>query len=153
GQDVLMDQNYTLDYRRSRLTWDRDAHADVDGVRLALKRDEGRWLVALPQHGADEDVLWFVPDSGASAFVGFDRGGGLPLVLTPLPTASRVVTALGTSQKRGAMLQHLRVGRVAFDNRPALVVDRREPDAPAGDGLLPLCLFARVSFHAHGAQG
>jgi predicted aspartyl protease len=148
GQDVLSDYNYTLDYRRSRLRWDGDETEHRNGVRLPLKRDEGRWLVGLPQHDGGDRVLWFVPDSGASGFVVFDRGGSMPLPLTPLPATARVTTVLGTGQARGAMLGRLRVGQVIFANTPALVVDRREPDAPAGDGLLPLCVFARVSFNA-----
>jgi predicted aspartyl protease len=150
GQDVLISHNYTLDYRRSRLTWDEDVTSDADGIRLTLKRDEGRWLVALPQRDANDQVVWFVPDSGAAAFVVFDRGTAPPLALLPLPVTAQTTTVLGAGQARGAILERLRVGPMLFDHRPVLVVDRRGPDAPAGDGLLPLCAFARVSFHARG---
>ncbi len=130
------------------MTWNGDAAPDEGGVHLTLTRNEGRWLVGLPQRDANNHVLWLVPDSGASAFVVFDRGAGTPLALRPLLSSAVTTTLLGRSPARGAILERLRVGQVVFDNRPALVVDRRDPDAPSGDGLLPLCVFARVSFNA-----
>ena len=54
----------------------------------------------------------------------------------------------GKRRVKTAVLLQLRVGKVVFQNRPALLIDRHDPDAPAGDGLLPLSEFVSVSFNA-----
>jgi predicted aspartyl protease len=143
GQDFLSDETYTIDYGRRRLVWDA---VEPRGTRLALKRDEGRWLVALPQDTRGSDVVWFVPDSGAQGLVVFDRGIRLPLRLTALPDVA-ISTAAGSATTRAALVRLLRVGPVELADQPAVVIDRRAPDGPAGDGLLPLCLFSTVTFN------
>ena len=151
GQDVLVDANYTLDYRHKRLTWDNPASSEVDGsIHLMLRREEGRYLVALPQSTKEGDVLWLVPDSGASAFVLFTHDGAPRLRTTPLHMPADAVTVSGSDVVQGARIIALRVGATVFENRPALIIDRRDHDAPAGDGLLPLCAFASVTFNARG---
>jgi len=146
GQDFLRDQNYTLDYARGRLVWNESVDSDRGAVRLALRADEGRWLVALPQEASDRHPLWFVPDSGAQSLVLFDRGAAPRLPLSPLPGVLTSSTVLGSSNVRASLVGMLRVGALLLRDQPAIVIDRREPDAPAGDGLLPLCAFARVTF-------
>ena len=47
---------------------------------------------------------------------------------------------------RASLVGILRVGTLLLRDQPAIVIDRREPDAPAGDGLLPLSAFSRVTF-------
>lgn len=144
GQDFLADETYTIDYGRRRLVL--DATAEPRGTRLALKRDEGRWLVALPQDARGDRVVWFVPDSGAQALVVFDRGTRLPLGLTALPDVA-VSTAAGSATAKAALVRLLRVGPIELADQPAIVLDRRSTDAPAGDGLLPLCVFSTVTFN------
>jgi clan AA aspartic protease (TIGR02281 family) len=146
GQDFLKEQNYTLDYARGRLVWNDRVDSDRGAVRLALRADEGRWLVALPQDASDRHPLWFVPDSGAQALVLFDRGAAPRLSLRPLPGVLTQSTVLGSSNARASLVGILRVGALLLRDQPAIVIDRREPDAPAGDGLLPLSAFARVTF-------
>ena len=146
GQDFLKEQNYTLDYARGRLVWNDRVDSDRSVVRLALRSDEGRWLVALPQAASDRDPLWFVPDSGAQALVLFDRGAAPRLPLSPLPGMLTSSTVLGASNARASLVGILRVGALLLRDQPAIVIDRREPGAPAGDGLLPLSAFARVTF-------
>jgi len=146
GQDFLKEQNYTLDYARGRLVWNDRVDGDRGAVRLALRADEGRWLVALPQHASDRQPLWFVPDSGAQSLVLFDRGAAPRLPLSPLPGFLTSSTVLGSSNARASLVGILRVGALLLRDQPAIVIDRREPDAPAGDGLLPLSVFARVTF-------
>ena len=46
------------------------------------------------------------------------------------------------------MVRELQVGNVIFRNQPVAVIARDEVDALEGDGLLPLHLFASVSFNA-----
>ena len=149
GQDVLGDSNYTIDYQHQRLLWGVDEAAPTPGTaRLSLRRDEGRWLVALPQDKQGGEIVWFVPDSGATSFVVFDRGLKSPLHVTPLPAGAEVKSVTGGRQVQTAVLRQLRVGKVVFRNRPTLLIDRHEPNAPAGDGLLPLSEFVSVSFNA-----
>lgn len=144
GQDFLADETYTIDYGRRRLVL--DGPVELRGTRLALKRDEGRWLVALPQDARGDSVVWFVPDSGAQALVVFDRGTRLPLRLTALPDVA-VSTAAGSATTRAALVRLLRVGPIELADQPAIVIDRRSPEGPSGDGLLPLCVFSSVTFH------
>jgi predicted aspartyl protease len=151
GQDFLLGETYTLDYEHRRLIWEADRSSRGDLTRLTLKEEEGRWLVALPQRQDGTDVLWFVPDSGASALVVFDRGTPLTLSLMPLPSCAMTRTATGSAVMRAVQVDRLRVGSVVMRNRPAVVVDRRSPDAPAGDGLLPLSMFESVSFDPTGS--
>ena len=145
GQDFLREQNYTLDYTRGRLVWHDRVDGDRGAVRLSLRADEGRWLVALPQDATDRHPLWFVPDSGAQALVLFDRGASPRLPLSPLSGVTSS-TVLGSSNARAFLVSSLRVGALLLRDQPAIVVDRREPDAPEGDGLLPLSAFGRVTF-------
>ena len=142
GQDLLLGFNYTLDYRNRRLDWGRTEQDG--GARLALVRRNGRVLVELPQ--ADR-VLRFVPDSGAESFVIFERRGQAPLPLAETGRSARLVSVAGLRDVRVMVLRWLRVGDAMVENQPALVVARDEPDAPEGDGLLPLHLFTSVSFN------
>jgi predicted aspartyl protease len=147
GQDFLMDQTYTLDYRHRRLVWHTSSPIDGRGVRLALSHDEGRWLVDLPQLGVSRNVR-MVPDSGASGLVLFDRGTLLPLPVTRVSQSASVTSITGSLQTRAAVVTQMSIGTIILRDRPALVVDRRDPAAPAGDGLLPLSMFASVTFDA-----
>ena len=142
GQDFLADQNYTLDYVRGQLTWDVQADDAKKDVRLKLRREEGRFLAALPQ-GKNADSLWFVPDSGAQALVLFDRGGLNQLTMVPLAN-TRTSTVLGASTARTSLVKILQVGPVTLRDLPAVVIDGRE--SHVADGLLPLSTFARVTF-------
>jgi hypothetical protein len=147
GQDILGDSDYTLDYERRLLIWDvPQAAGSPDATRLSLRWDEGRWLVGLPQDSDGGKTLWFVPDSGATGLVVFDRGAGSPLRMTRLAKQSELSTVTGARPARAVLLHQFRAGQVVFRNCPTLLVDRHEPDAPAGDGLLPLSAFASVTF-------
>jgi len=146
GQDFLLDRDYTLDYEHRRLIWGASADEQTVDARLDLKEDEGRWLAALPQadHGT---VLWFVPDSGAATLVVFDQGTPLTLPVLPMPSMSEVTTLAGSRRAKQVRIVTLMIGSAAICDRPALVMERRAVKA-AGDGLLPLSMFASVSFHA-----
>ena len=121
GQDFLSGFNYTLDYRRGRLTWD-EAIACNTPAAVPMNAAEGRFVMTLQaETGAP---LRLVPDTGAEVAVIF-RGRA------PIPTVSRL--RVGTSTLR--------------DIRP-VVVDRHDP---AADGLLPLHGFSSVSFAAGGS--
>ena len=47
------------------------------------------------------------------------------------------------------MLRQLRIGSVTVRNQRAVLVSREGVDAREGDGLMPLHLFASVSFNSH----
>lgn len=121
GQDFLSAFNYTLDYRRSRLTWD-ESIACTTAAAVPMNAVEGRFVMALK--GETGAPLRLVPDTGAEVAVIF-RGRA------PVPSLSRV--RVGTSTLRGIR---------------AVVVDR---DDPGADGLLPLHGFSSVSFAAGGS--
>jgi predicted aspartyl protease len=144
GQDFLSAFNYTLDYRKKRVSWDAEAPSGERDVRLSLVKQDGRFLVELPQR---DRTLRFVPDSGAEHFVIFERNGEAPVSLGPATRRAQLFSVTGTRDARVTVLRRLLVGSTIIENQWALVVPRNEPDAPAGDGLLPLRLFASVSFN------
>ena len=120
GQDFLSAFNYTLDYRRARLTWDEPLGCMGPNV-VPMVAAEGRFVMAL--RGESGMPLRLVPDSGAGVAVLF-RGARTP------PSMGRV-----------------RVGSFTlWDLRP-VVVERVDEHA---DGLLPLHGFSSVSFAAGG---
>jgi predicted aspartyl protease len=147
GQDFLSGFNYTLDYRARRLVW--NAAPEPDGVRLTLHRSEGRFLVELPQGNGSDVALTMVPDSGADGLVLFARAGVIAALQTSGPRDAGVVAGVGgAGLAQSVRVRELRIGGVTWRNRTASVIDRSEPDAPEGDGLLPLHTFGRVSFNS-----
>ena len=144
GQDFLSAFNYTIDYRKKRMSWAAAVASDDHDRRLPLVKHEGRFLVELQQ---GDRTLQFVPDSGATNFVIFERNGVAPVALAQISERAELVTLTGTQDMRVMMLRRLLVGSTTFENQVALVVPRNDPDAPAGDGLLPLHMFASVSFN------
>lgn len=148
GQDFLFDQNYTLDYTAGRLSWIPDApSAPPDATPLALHAAHGRWLVVLPQDATSDRTLTLVPDSGASELVVFDYAA-LGMELWPVACCARVSTVTGWQYAQLVMLPRLKVGAVLLRRQQAVVVHRPKLDASSGDGLLPLSLFAGVTFDA-----
>jgi predicted aspartyl protease len=124
GQDFLSAFNYTLDYRRARLTWD-EAWACTTAGAVRMQAAEGRFAMIL--EGDAGAPLRLVPDSGAEVPV--------------------VFRATGTRRARVATLPTLRIGDVTLRNLDAYIVERQDADA---DGLLPLHGFSSVSFAAGG---
>jgi len=101
GQDFLSGFNYTLDYRRSRLTWDEPMTCNgPNAVRMAPA--EGRFVLVADADGGSP--LRLVPDSGAEVAVLF-RG------------------------RARAGISAFRVGRVTVRDLPVATIDRIDPDA------------------------
>jgi len=146
GQDFLFGLNYTLDYRRQRFVWSDD---DLDGgdVRLPLVAQRGRYLVQVAPTGKVPGVL-LVPDSGASGFVAYERDGHTKLALRPSSGMLGVHSLSGGQHVRTMMLRELRLGSLTIREQPVAVVPREANDVAEGDGLLPLHLFASVTFNA-----
>jgi hypothetical protein len=147
GQDFLSRFNYTLDYRNHRVHWDPETGTlDEPFARLGLAWVDGRFLVELPQN--DGALVRLVPDSGSDVMVVFVRPGRPTL---PMEGGSTRAELRGFGSQRGVqirMLRGLTIGATTLKNRPAAVVERLEPNAPDYDGLLPLHMFASVSFNS-----
>jgi predicted aspartyl protease len=146
GQDFLFDLNYTLDYRRKRLVW-RDDDTRADGVRLPLVAQEGRYLVRIEVGDNGRSVL-LVPDSGADGFVMFAQNGRTGVSLEPGAQITSIHSLSGEQFARTMTLDELRLGSLTVKNQRVAVVARNQEDVAEGDGLLPLHLFASVSFNA-----
>lgn len=143
GQDFLSQFDYTLDYGVSRLSWDaRDQPAN--GVRLALEPSQGRFLVNLPQGTRCRCPVKLVPDSGASGVVLFAGTKADHLRSVDTVTSMRISTVAGGGTARVVIVRTLLVGPAILWNLPATSVV--PPEGEDGDGLLPMSLFARVSF-------
>jgi len=121
GQDFLSTFNYTLDYRRARLTWDDPLGCTGPNV-VPMVAAEGRFVMALRSESGVP--LRLVPDSGAEVAVLF-RGARTP------PSMARV-----------------RVGSFTLRDLRPVVLARVDEHA---NGLLPLHGFSSVSFAAGGA--
>ncbi len=146
GQDFLFELNYTLDYRRKRLSW-TDGKALTTATRLALVSREGRYLVEIAGQPGKPPVR-LVPDSGASGFVMYERNGRTRLTLDPVPQVMSVHSLSGGQDVRTMMLRELTLGGVTIRNQPVAVVKRDSDDVLEGDGLFPLHLFSTITFNA-----
>jgi predicted aspartyl protease len=144
GQDVLAAVVYTIDYDRREVEW----HAPGDqlpGSRLPLNIRDNRLLVSLAQRDGDLSPLSLIPDSGSDGLVLFAHAQD-KLRLTLLDVG--VLTSLsGSRLARRVQVDGLMVGNTRLTNPFAVVVDTGEPATMMGDGLLPLHLFARVTFN------
>jgi predicted aspartyl protease len=145
GQDFLFGLNYTLDYRRHRLSWTRGG-VHEDGARLPLVASEGRYLVQIAS-GKEPPIL-MVPDSGANGFVMFSREGRTCLRLVPISQTMAVHSLSGRHDARAMALPELNLGDLTIRDQPVAVIARDPGDAAEGDGLLPLHLFSAVSVNA-----
>jgi predicted aspartyl protease len=160
GQDFLFSFNYTLDYRRHRLIW-TDGASTAEGTRLPLIAQHGRYLVQIAVPG-ERTPMMLVPDSGANGFVMFARHGRTRMSLHAFapPDGNRfgeagwsaqttsVHSVSGRQTVRTMMMRELRIGDVTVRDQPVAVIARDGGDEREGDGLLPLHLFASVSFNA-----
>jgi predicted aspartyl protease len=146
GQDFLSDLNYTLDYRRGRLTWDGENTVSCQSrSALPLISAEGRYVVLVAQERSARS-LRLVPDTGSDSLVLFAPRG----TLDPASTRDAMaVTALtGTTRARTGRGPTLIVGDVPLQNAAAVMVER---DDDGADGLLPLHVFGSVSFNMRDA--
>jgi predicted aspartyl protease len=148
GQDFLSQFDYTLDYRASRLSW-RDEGQVEKGVRLVLEPSNGRFLVHLPQDERCQCPVRLVPDSGANGVVLFAGRQADRLRVAAAVTTMRVSTLSGDGTAGSVIVRSLLVGPATLRDVPAARVVLPEGTIEEGDGLLPLSLFARVSFHHH----
>jgi predicted aspartyl protease len=148
GQDFLSQFDYTLDYRSSRLSWNDRVQVEP-GVRLTLERSGGRFLVQLPPTDRRSRPTRFVPDSGAAGVVLFagTAADSLPIDVTRVST--RVSTLLGERAGRRVIVRAMPIGPATLWDLPAVSVVLPDGTTEDGDGLLPLSLFARVSFYQH----
>jgi predicted aspartyl protease len=148
GQDFLSQFNYTLDYRASRLSWDSEDQA-VKGVRLAIEPSGGRFVVVLPQGERCGCPVRLIPDSGARGVVLFAGTEADRLPLGATATSTRVSTLAGDALADSVIVKQLLIGPATLSNLPAARIVLPKDTTEKADGLLPLSLFTRVSFHHH----
>ena len=151
GQDFLSRFSFTIDYERSRIRWHgpgapATAGGDASGIRLSLVPSQDRFVVELPQAGRRRP-LRVVPDSGADTLVLYDDPVIAGLVGEWSPGPSELASPTGTRTVRTGIVDGLRIGARTLDRQAAVVLPAR-PDGVEPDGLLPLHLFAQVSFNA-----
>jgi predicted aspartyl protease len=148
GQDFLSQFEYTLDYRRSQLVWE-DGQAG-NGVPLALESSHGRFLVHLPQDPRCHCPVRLIPDSGANGLVLFSGTDADRLPVKSQDTPLDLSTLVGDRNARRVTVKALLVGPATLWNLSGAKVTLPQNTAEEGDGLLPLSLFASVSFHHRG---
>ena len=144
GQDVLRTRIYTIDYRSRHVFWHAGASTIPSAVRVPLDWDQERFVASLPQRSADH--LRLIPDSGTDGWVFFTRPNRSLPSSTPLDTVG-MRTLSGMRLLRRVLIDTIDVGDVTLVNQLATLVEKRDPDARFEDGLLPLHLFASVTFN------
>ena len=143
GQDVLSALRYTIDYHERRIVWHATAaivpkHATV----LELELQDDRFVARLPQ---DHHVLRLVPDTGAETLVLFQHGS-IPPTVSLANESVELAGLTGTRNARRAVVRAFRVGSTLLTDVAAVIIGS-DCDATPVDGLLPLHLFARVTFN------
>ena len=144
GQDVLGAP--PLHHRLRRATDRLARHGSHrsgarDGVELESQDD--RFVARVPQ---DHRVLRLVPDTGAETLVLFQHGGSIPPSASFANESVELTGLTGTRDARRAVVRAFRVGSTSLMDVAAVIVGR-DCDATPLDGLLPLHLFARVTFN------
>ncbi len=142
GQDVLAWLRYTLDFKHRVVEWHHEAPPRI-GIALHLAYEHGRFLVSLPQ---DHTTLRLVPDSGAGGLVLFNAAGRASHNIVDTGETVQLATAQASRRARQVRLRELRFGDWTMRDVPAVSIERADPRAGEGDGLLPLHLFERVTF-------
>ena len=104
---------------------------------------DGRCLVGLD--GSGRELLWFVPDSGADALVLLTGRAVRSLDAQPIGRQIPIVSAGGTAVAAAVVVPELRLGGARLRRLTGLVVTPASQQT-AVDGLLPLYLFASVSY-------
>lgn len=167
GQDFLARFSYTLDYRANRLVWesgaddgrDEPAPPDRRRVRLPLQETDAGFVV-------DVAGTRFVPASAVPATQGVILFAGARTNQLLANSAALPGELLPFDRGRAArlvILKRLQIGTAALWEVPAVVMlgPNGTQGVPNGDelpngdeaqngdedGLLPLSLFARVTFH------
>jgi len=136
GQDFLSRFDYTIDYRRARVTW---GARRADGIRVPLHAQGGLFLVDLQQRGR---AARLVPDSGSGSLVLFD---GARFRSEAAGQPAEVASASGRRMRvEVRKVRGLTIGSLALRDQTAAIVPRG--DDGGADGLLPLHQFASVAF-------
>jgi predicted aspartyl protease len=144
GQDVLASLTYTIDYERRHIVW-HPSQPSIAGTRLPLEWSEGRMMVSLVQKSARCAPLRLVPDSGSDGWVFVVRRDRPLPAFTPV-AAVALRTLSGQRAARSVVMDEVDVGEIRLRNQVAVVIDDQLAGA-FGDGLLPLHIFARVTFN------
>ena len=151
GQDVLASRHYTIDLMNQRVVWHKSGDGQPSGgVNFTLQPADGRFTLELPQPGSP--ALRLVPDSGAEALVLYQRDGSR---LPPFSMAAGRIELKAVTSKAEVQpirVAALRVGPMTFTDLPGVVIGRHGTPAQDADGLLPLHLFARVTFDGPGRR-
>jgi len=148
GTDILAARRFTIDYVQRRISF--DLREDQGAVSMPLTHGANGFVVMLPQHDA-EPPLQFIPDSGTATVVLIARKGRRLPPVTPLALAG-VEAIGGVRVGRSVVLEELRIGSIRLRDQLAVVMTASSADERMGDGLLPLHLFARVTFDAPGGS-
>ena len=169
-------------HRQLRWYGEGSLDAGAEGVGLALHPSEGRYLLELPQDRNGGHLVRLVPDSGTETLVVFERNGRLAVPVhsrepraelrglsgrRPVDVATFFFgseyfqIAVGQSPARAGFsiltvfypfFITSRIGGVMLRDQVAAIVGRPGDGALPSDGLLPLHLFASVSFDSRGLQ-
>jgi len=145
GQDMLAAAFYTIDYRARTIFWHAAGDAPA-GLRLPLVMRDNGLLVSLAQREGDPNPLSLTPDTGSDSLVVFAHARD-KLRMTPLEIG--VLSSLaGVRLARRVEVDGLMIGNTRLRTPTAMLVDSVGAGKMMGDGLLPLHLFARVTFNA-----
>jgi predicted aspartyl protease len=143
GSDFLASRRFTIDYRHRRVLPEHGDRLDR-GTSVALTHDANGFLITVAARDGTPP-LRLIPDTGTASVVLFARADRRlprisPMSAVPLRAVGRVKVG------RAVLLEQLQIGNVEVRDQVAIVMEGSSLDARLGDGLLPLHLFARVTF-------
>jgi predicted aspartyl protease len=149
GADFLAARRFTIDYIHRRVFLGAGTHRE-QGTSISLTHGADGFSVMVPVRDG-KPPLRLIPDSGTSGFVLVAREGRSLPGITPL-RAVPLRTIGGPKVGRAVLLEELHIGGIRVRDQVAVLMQGSSVDERLGDGLLPLHLFARVTFDAPGAS-
>jgi hypothetical protein len=144
GSDLLSTRPFTIDYIGQRVHFDQRAQAE-SGASVLLGHGVGGFVVTVARK--DGAPMRLIPDTGTATLVLFAHQGRPLPAMTPLGALPGRSVG-GLSVGRAALLDELMIGELGMRNQIAVVLTASPDSERFADGLLPLHLFARVTFDA-----
>jgi len=141
---VLGALRYTIDYAERRIVWHGTAAiVPAQATVLELESQDDRFVARVPQ---DHRVLRLVPDTGAETLVLFQHAGSILPAASLANESVELAGLIGRRDARRTIVRVFRVGSTLLMDVATVIVGR-DCDSTPLDGLLPLHLFARVTFN------
>jgi hypothetical protein len=152
GQNFLSAFDYILNYRDQRIEFEEDCEFTkaLQGARLAVERDRGRFLITTQPSSPQRQASKLVMDSGASRVVVFRAASKNSDLEIDLDFNGRfnASTVTGSQTISTGRLRKLQIGDEEFSGLSVRVVDNpATTEGRSENGLIPTSLFRSIYFN------